>query len=63
MPDVTVSFTDAQWDRVVAAAANKRGVFGGSGDVDEAFLATKYKTWTESIVKDYEKDQASVDDF
>ena len=46
MPDVTVSFTDAQWARVVAASANIRGVFGGSGDVDEAFLATKYKTWT-----------------
>jgi len=63
MPDVTVSFTDAQWTRIVAASSHIKDVFDGSGDVDEAFLATKYKRWTESIVKSYEKKQASIDDF
>tara|TARA_B100002019_G_C21264279_1_gene598522 strand:- start:2205 stop:2396 length:192 start_codon:yes stop_codon:yes gene_type:complete len=63
MPDITVSFTDAQWTRIVAASSHLKDVFDVGGDVDEAFLATKYKRWTESIVKSYEKKQASVDDF
>tara|TARA_R110000822_G_C15107847_1_gene472626 strand:- start:32 stop:223 length:192 start_codon:yes stop_codon:yes gene_type:complete len=63
MPDITVSFTDAQWTRIVAASTDMKTVFDEGGDVDEAFLATKYKRWTESIVKSYEKKQASIDDF
>jgi len=63
MPDITVSFTDAQWTRIVAASTDIKTVFDGSGDVDADFLAIKYKRWTESIVKSYEKKQASIDDF
>ena len=61
MPDVTVSFTDAQWTRIVAASPAI--LFVGSGDVDATKLAAKWKTEITNAVKAHEQAQASVDDF
>ena len=63
MPDVTVSFTDAQWTRIVAASSWIKNGPGESGDVDADYLAAKWKSQLSEDVKGYEKDQASVDDF
>ena len=46
MPDVTISFTDAQWARVVAATSNIKRV-GESGDIDAAYLAARWKNQVE----------------
>ena len=54
MPDVTISFTDAQWARVTAATSNIKKL-GESGDVDATYLATKWKKQVERWVIDYEK--------
>ena len=63
MPDVTVSFTDAQWTRIVAASAGiKRGP-GESGDVDATYLAAKWKSQISGEVRQYERQQASISDF
>ncbi len=59
MPDITVSFTDAQWARVVAASS--RIIFSGTVDVDK--LAAKWKTEVADAVKAYEHEKASIDDF
>ena len=59
MPDVTVTFTDAQWARVVAATSNIKRV-GESGNVDEAYFAAKWQKQVERWVKDYEKAQGAV---
>ena len=61
MPDITVSFTDAQWARVVAASENVLGI--GQGTVDAAKLADLFKDLTTSWVKEYERRAASLDDF
>ena len=58
MPDVTISFTDAQWARVVAATPDIKRV-GESGNVDEAYLAAKWKKQVERWVASYEKAQGS----
>jgi len=63
MPDITVSFTDAQWARVVAASSWIKNGPGESGNVDEAYLATKWKSQISGQVKEYERQQASVSDF
>jgi hypothetical protein len=62
MPDVTVSFTDAQWTRVVAASRNIKAP-NESGDVDAAYLAAKWKSETTGDVMSYEKSLLSTDDF
>ena len=62
MPDITVSFTDAQWTRVVAASRNIKAP-NESGDVDAAYLAAKWKSDATSDVIAYEKSQLSTDDF
>ena len=59
MPDVTVSFTDAQWARIVAASS--RIIF--SGTIDATKLAAKWKTEVTDAVKSYEHENASIDDF
>ena len=59
MPDITVSFTDAQWARVVAASS--RIIFSGTVDVDK--LAAKWKTEVTNAVKSYEHENASVSEF
>jgi len=61
MPDVTVSFTDAQWVRVVAASSYILRIDGG--DVDGTKLAAKWKAQVTDEVKAYEQAQASIDDF
>ena len=63
MPDITISFTDAQWARIVAASASIKGVHDGGGDVDAAYLAAKWKSDATSDVITYEKSQLSTDDF
>ena len=62
MPDVTVSFTDAQWTRIVAASSHLKRA-DESGDVDAAYIAAKWKTMITSWVKEYERKQASIADF
>ena len=59
MPDVTVTFTDAQWARVIAATSNIKRL-GESGNVDAAYLAAKWLNQVERWVKDYEKAQGAV---
>lgn len=61
MPDVTISFTDAQWTRIVAASKQIKA-FNESGDVDESYLAAKLKDRVASWVKAHEE-KASVTDF
>lgn len=61
MPDVTVSFTDAQWARVVAASSFILRI--DEGAVDATKLAAKWKALETDNVKAYEKAQASIDDF
>ena len=61
MPDVTVSFTDAQWTRIVAASSYIKS--GLSGDVDATFLATKFKDQISAEVKEYERREADISDF
>ena len=62
MPDVTVSFTDAQWTRIVAASSYIKGP-AGSGDVDADFLIDMWKENITSQVKEYERSQASISEF
>jgi len=61
MPDVTVSFTDAQWARIVAASSFIIRI--DEGTVDATKLAAKWKAQVTDYVRAYEKSQASVDDF
>ena len=61
MPDVTVTFTDAQWARIVAASSFI--INPSKGTVDETKLAAKWKDLEADNVKAYEKSQASIDDF
>jgi len=61
MPDVTMSFTDAQWTRVVAASTHIKQL-EETGDVDADYLATKLKALVAEWVKAYEE-KASVSDF
>jgi hypothetical protein len=63
MPDVTVSFTDAQWARIVAASPNIKDSINDTGDVDAAYLAAKWKSEVTRLVQAYERQQASIDDF
>jgi len=61
MPDVTVSFTDAQWTRIVAATTFI--MRGDEGVVDATKLAAKWKGQVTDWVKAYETANASLDDF
>ena len=61
MPDVTVSFTDAQWTRIVAASTYI--IREDEGTVNAAKLAVKWKALETDNVKAYEKANASIDDF
>ena len=60
MPDVTISFTDAQWARVVAASSRIKAV-GETGDVDATYLATSLKERVQKLVMHYEKEKAHKD--
>ena len=61
MPDVTVTFTDAQWTRIVAASSSI--IREDEGTVDATKLAAKWTDMVTSWVKEYERRQASIDDF
>ena len=61
MPDVTISFTDAQWTRIVAASSYIKSI-EETGDVDATYLSTKLKDLVADWVKGHEE-QASVDEF
>ena len=61
MPDVTVSFTDAQWARIVAASSSIKRI-DESGDVDAAYLVALWKDVASYWVKAHESKQ-SVSDF
>tara|TARA_R100000234_G_C4937076_1_gene151180 strand:- start:454 stop:645 length:192 start_codon:yes stop_codon:yes gene_type:complete len=63
MPDVTVSFTDAQWTRIVAASSNIKDSITDTGDIDADYLAAKWKKEVTRLVQAYEKEQASIADF
>ena len=60
MPDITISFTDAQWARIVAASASIKSVHDGGGDVDAAYLQDKLKAIVSSWVQGHEKEKVSV---
>ena len=63
---ITVTFTEAQWTRIVAASNNIKGgweIGPISSTIDADYLSTHWKNEISEIVKNYEKNQASVDDF
>jgi len=59
MPDVTISFSDAQWTRVVAASSRIKAI-GETGDVDATYLANSLKGRIQKLVLLYEKEAAHV---
>ena len=61
MPDITISFTDAQWNRVVAASSYILRL--DEGTVDATKLAAKWKAQVTDHVKSYEESLLSTDDF
>ncbi len=61
MPDVTMSLTDAQWTRIVAASSMIKAI-DEAGDVDASYLSTKVKDIVSDWVKAHEE-KASVSDF
>ena len=61
MPDVTVSFTDAQCTRIVAASSYILRMDEGTVDVTK--LAAKWKAQITDHVKSYEESLLSADEF
>ena len=61
MPDVTVSFTDAQWTRIVAATSYI--MRDDEGVVDATKLATMWREQVTEWVKAYEESRVATDDF
>ena len=61
MPDVTVSFTDAQWTRIVAATSYI--MRDDEGVVDATKLATMWREQVTEWVKAYETANTSLDEF
>ena len=59
MPDVTVSFTDAQWTRIVAATSYI--MKDDEGTVDATKLATMWKEQVTDWVKAYEESRVTAD--
>tara|TARA_R110002167_G_C12560309_1_gene641728 strand:- start:190 stop:378 length:189 start_codon:yes stop_codon:yes gene_type:complete len=62
MPDVTASFTDAQWTRIVAASTYIKQN-DETGDVDGDYLVAYWKGLVSSWVKAYEESTITADDF
>ena len=63
---ITVTFTEAQWARIVAASNYVKGNWElgpFTTTIDANYLSTQWKNEISAIVKNYEKSQASVDDF
>ena len=63
MPDITVSFTDAQWTRMVAASSVIKMATRESGVIDADYLVSVWKTEIERQVKRYEESLLSTDAF
>ena len=63
MPDITVSFTDAQWTRMQAAVGHILGVGSQASDLTTDVLETRWKNDVISSVKGYEQEHASLSDF
>ena len=61
MPDITVTFTDAQWARIVAASSFI--IRQDEGTVDATKLAAKWKAQASTNVKAYEESLLTTDDF
>ena len=61
MPDVTVSFTDAQWTRIVAATS--KIMRSDDGVVDATKLAAMWKNQVTDWVKAYEESRVEADEF
>ena len=62
MPDVTISFTDAQWTRIVAASVYIKRI-DETGNIDASYLSTLWKNQTSEWVKAYEKQKTTIEDF
>jgi len=60
MPDITVSLTDAQWVRVVAASTYIKGT---SGDITTAELATILQKKVKGLVQGHELQQVTPTAF
>ena len=63
MPDITISFTDAQWARVIAASTYIKGLDEDGDGVDATYFSTKWKKKVENWVKGYEKSLQTIDDW
>ena len=61
MPDLTVSFTDAQWTRIVAASDHIKGIGTSTLTADELELILKARV--QAQVQAYELQQAVPTDF
>ena len=62
MPDVTVSFTDAQWTRIVAASSSIKRI-DENGEIDADYLSEIFKKLITDQVTDNERRESSIDDF
>lgn len=60
MPNITVSFSDAQWTRIVAASERFQPL-GATGDIDATKMAAVLKTIVEKTVKAHEQSKAHKD--
>jgi len=63
MPDITVSFTDAQWTRIVAASSIIKLATREDGDVDAAYLIRLWKDEIALQVKQYEESRVTANEF
>jgi len=66
--DVTISvtFTKAQWDRIIAASGYIKGgwsIAPSTSTIDAAFIAAYWKEGLSQMVKDYELSLKTTDDF
>jgi len=62
MPDITISLTDAQWTRIVAASTYIKRA-DEPGNVDENYLVATFKSLMSDWVKAYEESQVTADEF
>tara|TARA_Y100000310_G_C20689215_1_gene821118 strand:- start:321 stop:509 length:189 start_codon:yes stop_codon:yes gene_type:complete len=62
MPDITISLSDAQWTRVVAASTYIKRA-DETGNVDEDYLVAIFKSLMSDWVKAYEESQVTADEF
>ena len=64
MPDITLSFTDAQWTRMQAAGIAVTGIGTVTEEnTFESLVAARLKKIIEQSVLGYEKENASTDSF